>query len=544
MKICLAQLNPTIGAISENLRKIIAGIERAKAEKVDLIVFPELAITGYFPDDLLFQRGFVERAREALESIVEASKAISVIVGLPRFSKSDKDKPLLNSAAVIVEGKLEGFQDKSLLPTYDIFDERRYFHPAEVQKLWNIAGKKVGILICEDIWPLGDVSQHERYPFDPLEFFTKHTPDLFVNISASPYSLGKIERRNKVARALVEKLACPVVLCNQVGAQDGILFDGSSIAYNKNGELLCQAMSFTESHAVIDLQAANPTSIVKEDDAAELLSALTMGLRDYFVKQGHKKALVGLSGGIDSALVAFIGVRALGRENVKALLLPSRFTSRESTEDAYSIANNLGIDTIEISIEKPFRSYLETLEHLYNSKPFDVTEENLQARIRGTLLMAISNYEGYLLLNTSNKSELAMGYTTLYGDACGAVAVIGDLLKSQVYELADWVMHHGGAIPLRVILKAPSAELRFNQKDSDTLPEYSILDSVIEEYVVHQKSISEIAAHLALEYSFVEEIVRKIHAAEYKRRQCPFQLRVSEKAFSVGRRVPIVHLYK
>jgi len=540
MKICLSQLNPTIGAIEANTKKIISEIERARHEKVELIVFPELAITGYFPDDLLLQKGFVEKALHALEHIVKVSQSIGIIVGLPRFSKDSKDKSLLNSAAVISDGVLLGYQDKSLLPTYDIFDERRYFHPAETQKLWRIAGKEIGILICEDIWPFGE-EVDERYPFDPLAFFTKHTPDLFVNISASPYSLGKIERRNRVAKTLVEKLSCPVVLCNQVGAQDGILYDGSSIAYNKTGELLAQALSFAESHTIVDLEISRPTSIAREYESGELFLVLTMGLRDYFVKQGHKKALIGLSGGIDSAVVACIAVQALGKEHVMGVLLPSRYTSKESTEDAYTVATNLGINTLELPIEKPFEAYLETLKQLYNGAPFGLTEENLQARIRGTLLMAISNREGYLLLNTSNKSELAMGYTTLYGDACGAVAVIGDLLKSQVFELADWILHHGGAIPLRILQKAPSAELRENQKDSDSLPEYSILDPIVEEYVVHGKSAEEIAKAMGHDITFVEGIIKKIHAAEYKRRQCPFALRVSEKAFSAGRRVPIVH---
>jgi NAD+ synthase (glutamine-hydrolysing) len=540
MRICISQLNPTIGAIAQNTAKIIAEIKKAKQEGVELIVFPELAICGYFPEDLFFAPDFMEKVEKALEEIIPHTIHISVLVGLPRKALNKADKSLYNSVAVIVDGKLIGYQDKVLLPTYDVFDERRYFRPGTIDKTWDLCGKRVGITICEDIWPFAGIEGQEFYPADPLYFFEKEKVDLLINISASPYTAGKIDRRKELLATISKRFSCPILLCNQVGGQDGLLFDGSSVVFSKEGELLVQAASFTEAHVTFDLDKLQPTAAVSEGYAAELFFALVMGLRDYFVKQGFQKACLGLSGGIDSALVACIATVALGKENVRGILLPSRFTSAASTEDALAIADNLGITTVELSIEKPFTAYLETLHPIFNGKPFDSTEENLQSRIRGMLLMAISNKNGYLVLNTGNKSELAVGYTTLYGDACGAIAVIGDLLKWQVYEISLWIMKSFGWIPERVLTKAPSAELRPDQKDSDSLPEYSILDPIIDEYIVHQKSPEAIAAEYSLPLDLVNDVIRKIYAAEYKRRQCPFALRVSEKAFSYGRKVPIV----
>lgn len=547
MRICISQLNPIIGAIDLNTSRIIQEIKRAKKEHVELIIFPELAISGYFPDDLLRQSGFIESVQKSLEGIIAAAEEIAVIVGLPRYAPQVHDKPLYNSAAVIIDGRLLGYQDKALLPTYDVFDERRFFTPALDEKIWDIHGKRIGITICEDIWPFDGASRQERYPHDPLCHFIDDAIhlDFLINISASPYSVEKIAMREEVAKACALRANCPVILCNQIGGQDGLLFDGTSIVVSPSGKVLARAKSFSEEHLVFTLNGSTEGSPVAEkmDEQEELFSALVMGLKDYFTKQGFTKACVGLSGGIDSALVASIAVQALGKENVLGVLLPSRFTSSRSTEDALHVAENLDINTIEIPIEKPFQTYLDTLHPLLLEKPFDVTEENLQARIRGTLLMAISNLQGRLLLNTSNKSELAVGYTTLYGDSCGAVAVIGDLLKGQVIQLSKWIMNTYGWIPPEVISREPTAELRLDQKDSDTLPEYPVLDSILDAYIVNGKSIEEIADKLQCPQEIVSGIIRKIHQNEYKRRQCPFALRVSEKAFSYGRQVPIVHSF-
>lgn len=531
MRIFIGQLNPIIGDIERNAQNIISCIAEAKKAKSSLVVFPEMAICGYNPEDLLLQKGFVEACERGLEKIVAASKGISVIVGTIRANIQHPGKPLHNSAAVIEDGELLGFQDKCLLPTYDVFDEWRYFEPALSERVWELAGKKVGVTICEDIWPAFDPFCASRYKDDPLEHFKTKSLDLLINISASPYSLGKIKTRREVAKKVSERLSCPVLVVNQVGAQDGLLFDGSSLYIGKK---IFQAKSFQEERVLVD--ATDTPEAPDFEEGQELFSALTMGVRDYFHKQGFTKACLGLSGGIDSAVVACIAVEALGKDNVLGVLLPSRFTSSESRQDAFELAANLGIKTEEISIEGPFDAFLK----LVSTGSMSVVEENMQSRIRAILLMAISNKQGYLVLNTGNKSELAMGYTTLYGDAVGSIAVLGDLLKRQVYEVAKTLK----AIGPQVITKAPSAELRPNQKDSDTLPEYPILDTIVDEFVVQNLTAEEISARHNFSLSLVKDVIRKIHQSEYKRRKCPFALRVSAKAFSYGRRVPIVQKFQ
>lgn len=528
MIIYLGQLNPTVGNMAENTTRILSCIEEARVKGADLAVFPETAISGYSPDDLLLEPGFVDAIHHSLEQIVKASSGIAVIVGCVRKSTKESGKPFRNSAAVIADAKLLGFQDKCLLPTYDVFDEWRYFEPEVSGKLWDIKGKQVAVTICEDIWPTFDPFCASRYEVDPLEQFKGKKLDLLVNISASPYHVGKIKLRKEAVRKVSKLLGAPVLVCNQVGAQDGLLFDGSSLYADDSGVI--QAKSFQEESLIFSSNRQ-----VDLTDEQELFSALTMGVRDYFQKQGFQTALLGLSGGIDSALVACIAVAALGKENILGVLLPSRFTSQESIDDATALALNLEIEIQELSIEEPFTAFLELLQ----TDAMTIVEENLQARIRADILMAIANREGSLLLNTGNKSELAMGYTTLYGDAAGSIAVIGDLLKSQVYQIAKTLPQ----IPSRILIKAPSAELRFDQKDSDTLPEYHILDPIVEDFVVKNLTAQDIAERHNLPLAQVQEIIRKIHQNEYKRRQCPFALRVSEKCFSAGRRVPIVHKF-
>jgi len=543
MRISFSQLNPIIGDFEHNVEKIIQAIKRAKEEKADLVIFPEMAICGYPAEDLLHYSGFVEKSEQSLEEILPHTDKIAVIVGLARRSDNGTCKPLCNSAAVIANKKILGFQDKALLPTYDVFDERRHFRPAPTEIVWEIAQKRVGVTICEDIWAFSGVPKQECYPLDPITYFENQKVDLLVNISASPFSVGRIDTRRQVAIGTAQRVKAPLVLVNQVGGQDGLIFDGSSFAVSAHGELLFQAKSFAEDFVTIDLAKLHPLPIISEEEPQEIFSALSLGLHDYFTKQGFQKACVGLSGGIDSALTAAIATRALGKENVLGVLLPSRYTSPESTEDALYVASNLGIDTIEVSIEKSFHAIEETLKPIFDGKPVDVTEENIQSRVRGLLLMAISNKEQYLLLNTGNKSEIAVGYTTLYGDSCGAISVIGDLLKTQVYQVSEWIRHEFGWIPERVIKKEPTAELRPNQKDSDSIPEYHILDSIIEDYVVNMLCIDEIVKKRKLAKKLVEEVIQKIEAAEYKRRQLPFALRVTDKAFACGRKVPIVHKY-
>ncbi len=540
MQIFVAQLNPTIGAFEKNCSAIRTAILQAKREGCDLIVFPEMAICGYMPDDLLQEPGFLEDTFRALESLIEETEGLCAIIGLARRQETEEGSFLYNSAAVIANKELLGFQDKLLLPTYDVFDERRYFEPAKSQRIWQLAGKKVAICICEDIWVCADRFHQERYQSDPLSFFEEKDLDLCVNISASPYSLGKTQVRKKLAHHVAARLGCPFLLVNQVGAQDGLIFDGASLCVAEQ-RLLFQAVSFKEECRSFTLQTPHCVKEVLSDPAQELYEALCLGIKDYFAKQGFCKAVIGLSGGIDSSVVACLAAEALGKEQLLGVLLPSRYTSDASRQDALALAERLGIEFQEISIEGPFQAALQVLEPLEKGRSGQMMEENVQSRIRGMLLMAICNAQGSLLLNTGNKSELAVGYTTLYGDGCGAVGVIGDLLKRQVYQLAEWINKQKETIPPSVLVKAPTAELRPNQKDSDSLPEYPILDVIVEEYIVQQLPAQEIARRHGFDILLVEEIIKKIHANEYKRRQMPFSLRISEKAFSCGRRIPIVH---
>ncbi len=546
MRIFVAQLNPTIGDIAGNTRKAIQTIQTARKMSADLVVFPELFLSGYPPEDLLYQPNFMTTCRQALDQVIQASSHIAVVIGTPRINPDTQDKPFYNSAAVIQDGRLLGFQDKTLLPTYDVFDERRFFAPAGKHQVWTISGKKIAITICEDIWPFAETSLEDctfqsRYPIDPLTYYEATPIDLLLNISASPYSAEKIAARKQIAQACSRRLSCPLILCNQVGAQDGLLFDGTSVAYTSEGESFLQMESFLEECVCVDLSRQTTVIPLSSEAGEELFSALVMGVRDYFHKQGFTKACVGLSGGVDSSVVACIAVHALGKKNVVGYLLPSRFTSQASLEDALYVAEKLSISTKIASIEKSYEAILQTISPLLQKEPNDLLEQNVQARIRGMLLMAFSNQEGSLVLNTSNKSELAVGYSTLYGDSIGSIAVIGDLLKKDVYAVALYLQKQWGYISDRIIEKEPTAELKIDQKDSDTLPEYEILDPIVEAYVVHGASEDEIADCFELSIALVQDVIKKIHASEYKRRQVPFALRVSEKAFSCGRKIPIVH---
>lgn len=543
MRLLLAQINPIIGDITGNSEKILNTISAAKKQNVQVVVFPELAICGYSPQDFLLLPHFIADIERALNKIISASTEIAVIVGLPRQHLHSGEKSIYNSAAIIENGRLLGYQDKVLLPTYDVFNEKRFFEPGMELNIWNIAGMKVAVTICEDIWQHSNLVKYTSYQRDPVKELAEKQPDLMINLSASPYSQGKFPNRLFVCTASATTLKCPLVLCNQVGGNDSLIFDGYSIHVDAQGELIHCAKGFEEDLLLIDLSQKTPPITVSIDPIEDLYRALVLGLRDYFQKSQFSKACLGLSGGIDSAVVACLAVEALGRENVLGILMPSRYSSEGSITDALQLGKQLDIQTRTIPIEGPFESYLELLTPHFEGRAANATEENLQARIRGMILMAISNKLGCIVLSTGNKSEMAMGYATLYGDMCGGLAVINDVTKQQVYALANWINREQVIIPWNTIYKPPSAELKPNQKDSDTLPDYAIVDTVLQAYIEEHQSPEEIALKYSYSLPMVMDLVKKIHANEYKRRQAPPGLRVTEKAFSVGRHFPIVQRY-
>jgi NAD+ synthase (glutamine-hydrolysing) len=539
MKILVAQLNPTIGDLAGNQKKILQAIAFAKSHACDLVLTSELALTGYPPEDFLLLPHFVKDAELSLQPIIAATKGIAAIIGSIRTSGANAEKPLYNTAAICYDGKLLGYQDKMLLPTYDVFDERRYFEPAQESLIWKIGSASIGVTICEDLWQHSGMTKGTSYAQDPVEKLKLQKLDLVLNLSASPFHVGKLPLRFHVCREAARTLATPLVLCNQVGGNDSLIFDGHSLALDQQGALTHMAKGFEEDLMIVD--TAQKTEMhFQENRLGELYDALVLGLRDYFHKSGFTKACVGLSGGIDSALVACLAVEALGANNVQGVAMPSRYSLSDSLEDAQSLAKNLAIDLRIIPIEGPFQSYLDLLEPHFEKKVPDITEENLQARIRGMILMALSNKLKMIVLSTGNKSELAMGYSTLYGDMCGGLAVISDLTKEQAYALSRWINAKKPVIPERTLSRPPSAELRPNQRDTDSLPEYHIVDAVLIDYIEKGLSPKEIALSHNLPLALVNDLVIKIHANEYKRRQSPPGLRVTEKAFSIGRRFPIV----
>lgn len=539
MRILIAQRNYTVGSLRENGDQIIAAIEKGRREGCQLVLFSEMALCGYPPEDLLLLQTFIDAVEEELDRIAKATDGIAAIVGAIRRNHG-VGKSLFNTAAVMENGRIIGYQDKSLLPTYDVFTEQRYFEPALTQRVWEIAGERIALFICEDMWQHADVLLYANYHCDPVTELLVHRPTLTLNLSASPYSLKQLPLRHRVARQAALTLATPYLLCNQVGGNDSLIFDGNSFVIDSQGELVAQAAGFRPSDLIVEthnLPKAQPLRYHPTDD---LLSALVLGVRDYFEKQGFTKACVGLSGGVDSALVAAIAAQALGHERILGVIMPSRYSSKESRDDAIELAKRLGIEWREIPIEGPFQSYLDLLKPHFEGRAPDATEENLQARVRGMILMALSNKLGYILLSTGNKSENAVGYATLYGDLCGGLAVISDVAKGEVYQLAEWINREEEIIPKRILTKEPSAELRAGQKDSDNLPPYPILDLVLQEYVENHRSSTEIAELHQIDRSIVDDLISRIHRNEYKRRQSPPGLRVTDKAFTVGRRLPIV----
>lgn len=540
MRIFVAQLNPTVGDLEGNSHKILHALEVARSKKADMVVFAELALCGYPPEDLVLHPSFIEAQEKYLEKIVSATEGLMAFVGLVRRNPSSQEKPIFNSVAVIHNRCLLGFQDKRLLPTYDVFDESRYFAKGTQTHIWEFQGKKIAVLICEDIWEHAGYVEDTHYTCDPVQELIAKKPDLIINPSASPYHFQKPDLRLRVCAECAKTLHCPAILCCQVGGNDQLVFDGYSAYLDAQGRPCQMARGFEEDALLIDY-ASPPSPIHFEQDSwRDLYCALVLGVRDYFHKSGFKKACLGLSGGVDSALVACIAVDALGKDNVMSVAMPSRYSSKESLIDAQQLAGNLGIELLEIPIEQPFQSFLDLLTPFFKDIPFNIAEENMQARIRGLILMALSNKLRYIVLSTGNKSELGMGYCTLYGDMCGGLAVISDVTKQQVYALCRYLNRDEELIPESILIKPPSAELKPNQKDSDTLPEYAFVDNVLEGYVEDYLSPEEIADKYKMPLAIVQDLVQRIHCAEYKRRQAPPGIRVSRKAFRIGRSYPIV----
>jgi NAD+ synthase (glutamine-hydrolysing) len=546
MKIALAQLNYHIGNFGDNVLKIRRSIARAKSEGADLVVFAELAISGYPPRDFLEFHDFVERCQQAANVIASDCTGIAAIVGCPMPNPDIKGKDLFNSALFMEDGEIRQVCYKSLLPNYDIFDEYRYFEPGRKFELVEFKGKKIALTICEDLW---DIGSDPLYVVNPMDELIKGKPDLMINISASPFHYDQPRTRREVVLENVMKYKLPLFYVNHVGAQTELLFDGGSVIAGPDGRVWDELKYFEEDFRIYELDEVMDSSrdyIPKDVGPGNWISlihdALVMGIRNYFQKLGFTKAILGLSGGIDSAVTLALAAEALGNENVWAILLPSSFSSDHSVKDAIDLAQNLSCRYDTVPISPTFNTLEQSLNPWFKDLPFNITEENLQARIRGVILMALSNKFGHILLNTSNKSEAAVGYGTLYGDMNGGISVLGDVYKTQVFELARYINRNGEIIPENTIIKPPSAELRHNQKDSDSLPDYEILDKILYQYIELRKGPKDLVGQ-----GFEEEMVRRVlwlvNTNEYKRYQTPPILRVSPKAFGMGRRMPIVARY-
>jgi NAD+ synthase (glutamine-hydrolysing) len=543
MKIALAQNNYIIGDFDHNVGRICDSIEKSKRSGAGLVVFAELSVCGYPPRDFLEFGDFISRCGKAVDAIAKSCHGITAIVGAPSVNPSLKGKPLYNTAFFLADGKVAARAHKTLLPNYDVFDEYRYFEPNRLPyQLTGYLGYNIAMTICEDLW---NISDDPLYVRDPAEELAALHPDLIINIAASPFHYNQYRDRRDILKRNATKYALPVVYVNQVGGQTELLFDGDSMALSPGGEVVLNLERFREDLQIVELKALlNPVSQHEQENQtiAGIHDALVMGIRDYFHKMGFSRAILGLSGGIDSAVTLALAVKALGKENVLSLLLPSRYSSGHSIEDARKICETLGSACEVISIEEAFRTFESTLRPLFGDLPADVTEENIQARIRAVILMAAANKYGYILLNTSNKSEAAVGYGTLYGDMCGGISVLGDVYKTQIYDLAAFINREREVIPENTILKPPSAELRPGQKDSDSLPGYEILDRILVEYIEHRKGPDELI-RAGFDPSLVRRVLRMVNMNEWKRHQTPPILRISPKAFGTGRRMPIVARY-
>ncbi len=542
MKIALAQLNYHIGNFSENIGKMKTALARGRKEGADLVVFAELSVSGYPPRDFLEFNDFILSCDHALHELAGECTDIACIVGLPVQNKNPKGKPLFNAGAFIFDGKVQSLHYKSLLPNYDIFDEYRYFEPGYNPFIIAHQGKRIALTICEDLWNVGD---NPLYVQEPMEQLAKANPDIMINIAASPFDAEQAQRREEILKRNARKYQLPLVYVNHVGAQTELLFDGGSLVMNAKGEIVQRLQFFEEDFAVVDVRELEKMPPIRDENPEKISlvhDALVMGVRNYFMKLGFGKAILGLSGGIDSAVTLVIAEKALGAENVYAILMPSQYSSDHSVKDAKDLAENLNIPYEIIPIESAYNSVEQLLNPVFKDLPFDVTEENIQARLRGLILMAMSNKFGHILLNTSNKSEAAVGYGTLYGDMNGGLSVLGDVYKTDVFALARYMNRDREIIPWNTITKPPSAELRPDQKDSDSLPDYDILDTILCLYIEERQGPKEIIS-AGYNERLVRRILKMVNINEYKRYQSPPILRVSSKAFGMGRRMPIVGKY-
>jgi NAD+ synthase (glutamine-hydrolysing) len=552
MRIALAQINTTVGDLQRNVAKIIDFAGRAEREGAQIVVFPELCITGYPPRDFVEKQSFLDGSEAALQEVARrsASLKVAIVVGYVARTKEINALPAQNAAAVIHEGRVVFDQRKILLPNYDVFDEARYFHPASSQQIWEFAGRRIALVICEDAWNDKQYWPRQRYSRDPVEELMALGGELIITINASPFNIGKRQQREKIFEATARRFDCPAIYVNQIGGNDQLVFDGSSFGVSANGRIAATASSFSEDLVCFDVdanQGDDHADLADEEEAA--FEALVLGTKDYIRKCGFSRVLIGLSGGIDSALVAAIAVEAVGKENVMGIGMPGPYSSEHSIGDARSLAASLDIRFEIVPINSGYKAMLGTLDPLFEGLPLDTTEENLQSRLRGVTLMALSNKFGAIVLTTGNKSELAVGYCTLYGDMCGGLAVISDVPKTLVYRLsrvANKRRARAGlpdAIPENTFTKPPSAELRPDQKDTDSLPEYDVLDSILAGYVERYESAQQIAEEGHLPLDLVRDIIRKVERNEYKRQQAAPGLRLTTKAFGIGRRFPIAHRF-
>lgn len=546
MKIALAQINPIIGDFNHNFAKIQHFAAKAIELSCDLVVFSELTITGYPPRDLLERKDFVAANLACLQRLMTAVRGIGVICGSVEKNPTGKGHNLYNTAVLFEDGQIHHKVYKRLLPTYDIFDEQRYFEPGPESTVYTYKDHCIGLTICEDAWNDEDIFKERIYPIDPVARLVRSGADLVINIAASPYYLGHQQFRFNMFKFMAAKYNVPFLYTNQVGGNDSVLFDGMSTAFNKNGKLAARARDFAEDLVVFDSQASKPSPDnlrpVSSSETESMLRALVMGTHDYVTKCGFSKVVVGLSGGIDSALTAAIAVMALGRENVSAVFMPSLYTPQENYADTAKLSENLGITYLQIPIDSMFKEFLRFISPDFKQSDVGITEQNIQARIRGIILMALSNKHRSLVLSTGNKSELAVGYCTLYGDMTGGLAVISDVPKTTVYDLARYINQEKECIPQRIIHKVPSAELKPDQTDQDDLPPYEILDAILKGYIEDLKGAHELV-EMGFNQSTVEEVILKVDRNEYKRHQAAPGLKVTSKAFGYGRRYPLARRY-
>jgi NAD+ synthase (glutamine-hydrolysing) len=550
MKISIAQLNYTIGDFERNKELIIKAIIKSKEEGAGLVIFSELCIPGYPPLDLLDRYDFIARCNKTVLEVADQCRGIAAIVGCPTINSNKEGKKLYNSALLLSEGEIIFSVNKALLPTYDIFDEYRYFEPEKKFSVFEFKGLRLAITICEDLWDEqhfeNEFEKSRLYTLSPADELTKQNPDLIINIAASPFSYTRIKSKENIFTSKALKHKIPVISVNQTGANTELIFDGASYIVNSRGELYDQLPFFEESIKTYSLDEINSGKVPERKQPETIMlihNALVTGIHDYFSKTGLRNCIIGLSGGIDSAICLCLASEALGNKSVRALLMPSRYSSDHSVKDAVTLAENLGVQYDIINIEKPVSAFEDILQTAFAGRERDITEENIQARVRAILLMAVSNKHGNILLNTSNKSEAAVGYGTLYGDMAGGLSVIGDVYKTDIYKLAGYINRHKEIIPENIIRKLPSAELRPNQLDSDSLPDYSVLDAILFRYIELQKTADDIIAD-GSDKETVLKVIRMINSNEFKRYQAPPVLRISSKAFGAGRRMPLVARYQ